>query len=336
MLDFLQVVPKLIGRVNHIDGPKLLNAESKHGSSQVEAQSREIAINAPPQRDRSNARAQDAVTGEQICILNEHLNQLHTALTKRRQFDRVVDYNDRATATSAKLKYRIRQFQVSQNRALPPTPTELVQCTHQPAIQLPKIDLVKFDGQRSLWTPFWEHFNQLIHNNGGLTDVDRLTCSDSSTCNPFDPPNDLRGLRCLYDMVQYQTSAIRTLGSSTSTRPSHAKVQSKEDKMEAQANKDSTEEQTARIQSLLFFIRTEIEARERTVLHVSVKEDTSKSQVDDFRSSASSAILFSPSAFNQSANPVPQENACFFCDSTIHYREQCDTPIPLEKRRNAY
>lgn len=44
----------------------------------------------------------------------------------------------------------------------------------QPAIQLSKIYLMKFDGQLSLRTPFREQFSQLIYSNGGLTDVDRF------------------------------------------------------------------------------------------------------------------------------------------------------------------
>ncbi|KAL1482691.1 hypothetical protein MTO96_033623 [Rhipicephalus appendiculatus] len=131
--------------------------------------------------------SQDTVTEEQLCILNERLNQLHTDLRAtdsnivpllptteaEAEFDRVVEYNDRATTTSAKLKYKLHQFQESHNRTLPATPTEPVQRAHLPAVQLPKIDLMKFDGQPSSWTPFWEQFNQLIHNNSELTDVDR-------------------------------------------------------------------------------------------------------------------------------------------------------------------
>ncbi|KAL1429641.1 hypothetical protein MTO96_015983 [Rhipicephalus appendiculatus] len=120
---------------------------------------------------------QDRVTEEELCILNERLNRLHTdlratdsdivpllsATEAEAEFDRVVEYNDRATTTSAKLKYRIRQLQESLNHALPARPTEPVLRTPQPAIQLPKIDLMKFDGQP-------------------------LTCSDSSKCGPSDPP----------------------------------------------------------------------------------------------------------------------------------------------------
>ncbi|KAL1479019.1 hypothetical protein MTO96_052213 [Rhipicephalus appendiculatus] len=112
--------------------------------------------------------SQDTVTEEQLCILNERLNQLHTDLRAtdsnivpllstteaEAEFDRVVEYNDLATTTSVKLMYRLRQLQESHNRALPATPTEPVQRMHLPAVQLPKIDLLKFDVQPTSWTPF--------------------------------------------------------------------------------------------------------------------------------------------------------------------------------------
>ncbi|XP_037515421.1 uncharacterized protein LOC119391844 [Rhipicephalus sanguineus] len=214
---------------------------------------------------------QDAVTEEQLCILTDRLTQLHTDLRAtdsaivpllstteaEAEFDRVVEYNDRATATCAKLKYRLRRFHESQNSPLPETPIEPVQRTHQPAVQLPKVDIMKFDGQPSVWTPFWEQFSQLIHNNGRLTDVDRFNYLRSvltgdaalaiaglpatASCyaealdilknrfaktdviiqthmqrlidiQPVRSSNDLQGLRCLYDTVQSQTRALKSLG----------------------------------------------------------------------------------------------------------------------------
>ncbi|KAH8022751.1 hypothetical protein HPB51_004644 [Rhipicephalus microplus] len=44
--------------------------------------------------------------------------------------------------------------------------------TPQPTIQLSKINLMKFEGKTSLWTPFWEQFNQLIHKSSVLADID--------------------------------------------------------------------------------------------------------------------------------------------------------------------
>ncbi|KAH7981970.1 hypothetical protein HPB52_002322 [Rhipicephalus sanguineus] len=122
------------------------------------------------------------------------------------------------------------------------TPTEPMQRAHLPAVQLPKIDLIKFDGQPPLWTPVWEQFNQLIHNNGGLTDALAIAgLSETVNCycealdilkkrfaktdviiqadmqrlidmQPVRSFNNLRRLRCLYDMVQSQTRALITLG----------------------------------------------------------------------------------------------------------------------------
>ncbi|KAH7982141.1 hypothetical protein HPB52_003280 [Rhipicephalus sanguineus] len=87
---------------------------------------------------------QVSVTEEELCILNEHLKHLHTDLRAtdshivpllstmeaQAELDQVVDYNDRATVTSAKLWYRIHQLQESKKRAL--LSTEPVQCTPSP------------------------------------------------------------------------------------------------------------------------------------------------------------------------------------------------------------
>ncbi|KAH7960218.1 hypothetical protein HPB49_017826 [Dermacentor silvarum] len=139
--------------------------------------------------DIKSTLSQDSVTEEQLCILGERLNHLHNDLRAtdsdivpllstteaEAEFDRVVDYNDRATATSAKLKYRIHQIHESLNRTSPSMSNEPVQHTQQSDVYLPKIELIKFDGRPSMWLPFWEEFKQLIHNNGGLTDVDKFT-----------------------------------------------------------------------------------------------------------------------------------------------------------------
>ncbi|KAH7936953.1 hypothetical protein HPB49_006529 [Dermacentor silvarum] len=166
----------------------LLIVESNHGSAQAQAQSREISANAA-YYDMESTLSKDSDTEEQVWILSERLNHLHTDLRgtdsdiapllsimeAEAEFDRVVDYNDRATATSAKLKYRILPIHESLNRAAPSTSNEPVQRTLQPGVHLPKIELIMFSGRSSMWPPFWEQFNQVIHNNGGLTDVDKFT-----------------------------------------------------------------------------------------------------------------------------------------------------------------
>ncbi|KAH7956414.1 hypothetical protein HPB52_008926 [Rhipicephalus sanguineus] len=160
-LDFLQVVPKLIEAVNHIDGPKAQvqgNRLPAYGfivptySSSRRSQNIEI-LKLKRKAERLKLTrlitkiaamlTQDSVTGEELCILNEHLKHLHTDLRvtgshivrllstteAQAELDRVVDYNDPATVTSAKLWYRIRQLQESKNPALLVMSTEPVQRT---------------------------------------------------------------------------------------------------------------------------------------------------------------------------------------------------------------
>ncbi|KAH7968470.1 hypothetical protein HPB52_008548 [Rhipicephalus sanguineus] len=100
----------------------------------------------------------ESVTEEELCILNEHLKHLHNDLratdshivpllsttVAQAELYRVVDYNARATVTSAKLWYRIRQLQESKKRVLLAMSTEPVQRT--PTL-LSNFRKLKFDDQ---------------------------------------------------------------------------------------------------------------------------------------------------------------------------------------------
>ncbi|KAH7958589.1 hypothetical protein HPB49_003075 [Dermacentor silvarum] len=203
---------------------------------------------------------------------------------------------------------------------------------------------MKFDGRPSIWPPFWEQFNQLIHNNSGLTDVDKFTylrsvltgdaalaiagLPQTASCygdaldilkrhfatddliiqdhmqpvidlQPVRSSNDLRGLGSLYDIVQSQTRALKTIGVPQDNYlsmlypillksfPRDSVLdfnktigrQSSEERGGVGSTGEQvqrTQQQKASIKSLLLFIQTEIESRERTVLHVSVQEDALK------------------------------------------------------------
>lgn len=106
--------------------------------------------------NKAETLSQESVTEEELCIFNERLNQHNTDLKAidcdivpmlsttevEAEFGRVVEYNDRAVTTSAKLKYRLRQLQLFRNLAPPTAPTEPVSRTPKSAIQLPKINLM--------------------------------------------------------------------------------------------------------------------------------------------------------------------------------------------------
>ena len=47
-------------------------------------------------------------------------------------------------------------------------------------MKLPKLTLQPFDGDLTTWTPFWDSFKAAVHDNDGLSEVDKF--------------NDLRGL----------------------------------------------------------------------------------------------------------------------------------------------
>ncbi|KAH8030836.1 hypothetical protein HPB51_011880 [Rhipicephalus microplus] len=251
---------------------------------------------------------------------------------------------------SAKLKYRLRQLQNSRNHAIPlAAPAEPVSRTPQPANQLPKIKLMKLDGELSLWTPLSEQFKQPTHNNRALTDVNRFACLRSvltgdaasaiaglpatASCycealdilkqrfaktdviiqahtqrlidmRPVQSSNDLRELRCLYGTVRTQSRGLKTLRVSEDSYSAMFYpflLKSLPHDIVLDFNKAIARQRTERpgwpnqelrasIVCLLFFIKREVESRERTVvLHVSAKEHMSKCQDTRLRTSTTAS-----------------------------------------------
>ncbi len=55
------------------------------------------------------------------------------------------------------------------------TPTE----AHLNRVKLPKLQLRSFNGDLTKWTAFWESFESAVHNNTGLSDVEKFNYLNS-------------------------------------------------------------------------------------------------------------------------------------------------------------
>ncbi len=65
-------------------------------------------------------------------------------------------------------------------RKLPITETSMKHVWHDSAalreskVKLPKLSLPRFSGNITKWTPFWDSYESAVHNNDGLTDIDKF------------------------------------------------------------------------------------------------------------------------------------------------------------------
>lgn len=97
------------------------------------------------------------------------------------------DYDQEATKTLSLLKYRLRpQLGAQPSPVSSPTPTpdsgrgETVRETGpRSGVRLPKLELPKFNGELCQWQPFWERFQDSIHNTT-LSRVDKFHYLKSS------------------------------------------------------------------------------------------------------------------------------------------------------------
>ncbi|XP_077560520.1 uncharacterized protein LOC144175312 [Haemaphysalis longicornis] len=92
------------------------------------------------------------------------------------EFEQVLEYSDKIANSLGRLKHKIetqrlpRQAQAPSTSSNEPQP----QKPSAPKAKLPKLELIRFDGKRKNWQPFWEQFEQSVHKNEDLTASDRF------------------------------------------------------------------------------------------------------------------------------------------------------------------
>ncbi|XP_077547781.1 uncharacterized protein LOC144160032 [Haemaphysalis longicornis] len=92
------------------------------------------------------------------------------------EFEQVLEYSDKIANSLGRLELKIetqrlpRQAQTTSTSSNEPQP----QKTSAPKTKLPKLELIRFDGKRKNWQPFWEQFEQSVHKNADLTASDRF------------------------------------------------------------------------------------------------------------------------------------------------------------------
>ena len=76
----------------------------------------------------------------------------------------------------AKVEHRICEVKVKVETRVSPNASPTRERSYgEPKVKLPKIELKKFDGSVLNWQTFWDQFESTVHNQPGLSDVDKFT-----------------------------------------------------------------------------------------------------------------------------------------------------------------
>ena len=104
-------------------------------------------------------------------FLGNHLELLNSRSEENEEYFLNNSYR---TVESQYVKARGHLYE---QRRLLSTETESVASSHQPrggAVKLPRIEIPRFDGRRETWESFRDYFRSLIHDDQGLSDVQKL------------------------------------------------------------------------------------------------------------------------------------------------------------------
>lgn len=139
--------------------------------------------------DIDAALQRDPIIERDIEILRQRLGSLHTQMTEtdvaiepflgddaEQEYTRAFEYNDRAVTYLAQLDYSIRTLQqrTPTETTNPGNSARIGEPTSTLKVKLPKLELLKFNGQQRQWQPFWEQFQQAVHHNEALTACDKF------------------------------------------------------------------------------------------------------------------------------------------------------------------
>lgn len=91
------------------------------------------------------------------------------------EFNKALEYDDRAVRTIAKLEFELRKLQVSNNSENLRNEMAPPRISNETSIKLKSLELKQFDGNFENWIPFWEQYKQVIHSNPNLDVASKFT-----------------------------------------------------------------------------------------------------------------------------------------------------------------
>ncbi|XP_064469734.1 uncharacterized protein LOC135384464 [Ornithodoros turicata] len=158
---------------------------------------------------------------EDVCVFEDRLKALQLQLNAvddkieqeradqldEAEFEQVFQYNNKLVTCLAKLAHRREAFEASERAARdssgsnPSNGTAL--SMNRTKVRLPKLELMRFNGERTTWQQFWEQFDLVVHRNEDLTEVDKFNYLKG--CLTADAAAAVKGLpptaRCYNDAI---------------------------------------------------------------------------------------------------------------------------------------
>ncbi|XP_029837013.2 uncharacterized protein LOC115320916 [Ixodes scapularis] len=125
---------------------------------------------------------------DELNVLLTRLNALHGQLTEtdsalepllaasdiEQEYARIVECSDRIVTYSARLTFKVRTLHERASTSGQEIATNHRSPTLSVKDKLPKLELLKFNGQPQQWQPFWEQFEQVIHGNPELSSAEKF------------------------------------------------------------------------------------------------------------------------------------------------------------------
>lgn len=110
----------------------------------------------------------------QLKEVNAAIEPLLTDEDAEEEFTHTIGYSDKIVTCLARLRGRVKRSSDNYNAGGGNSEERTIRTTTAAKIKLPKLELLKFNGNRRNWQPFWEQFETAIHKNSDLAPSEKF------------------------------------------------------------------------------------------------------------------------------------------------------------------
>ncbi|XP_064488354.1 uncharacterized protein LOC135400453 [Ornithodoros turicata] len=114
----------------------------------------------------------------QLNAVDDKIEQERADQLDEAEFKQVFQYNDKLVTCLAKLAHRREAFEASERATRDASGSNHSNGTapsmNRTRARLPKLEFMRFNGERTTWQQFWEQFDLVVHRNEDLTEVDKF------------------------------------------------------------------------------------------------------------------------------------------------------------------
>ncbi|XP_029842866.2 uncharacterized protein LOC115326201 [Ixodes scapularis] len=349
-----------------------------------------------------NLRDGLVTSNEELRKVNEEIEPHISDSDLETDYITVAEYEDEVARTLSELRNKIARLQATPTTSATGADGDRGHPSQATGMELPKLQLLHYQGELTQWQPFWEQFDASIHRNTKLSDVEKFQYLRSLLNEPAasavsglqataacyrdaieilterfgDKQNiqreylerlrnlpmvksvrDVQGLRNVYDHVQTNIRGLRSLDVSSATYatmmvdillsslPTDIVVDYHRHKsygipLVVSAGREegastsgdgavnvaaSTTDAGEELAKLLWFLRVEIESRER-----SAPLEERPASVPRIAPKPIQTV-YPPSTFALQTSGT--DNYCFFCNQQSHSTGACTADIALEEKK---